>query len=50
MAENAQKSGSKTKANNFTVTKSVPKNWLINNFEEIGWMDPEFEDYTNYKG
>jgi hypothetical protein len=28
----------------------VPKNWLINSFEEIGWLDPENEDYMKYKG
>ena len=34
----------------FAIQHSVPKNWLINSFEEIGWLDPENEDYMKYKG
>ena len=26
------------------------KPWLINNFEEIGWLDPDNEDMNNYNG
>ena len=26
------------------------KPWLINHFEEIGWMDPDKENLLNYDG
>ena len=31
--------------------KTIPgKSWLINNFEEIGWLDPDKQDMSNYRG
>jgi hypothetical protein len=39
-----------TLAVNLDIDTVAHKSWLINSFEEIGWLDPDTDDMIGYNG